>query len=127
VIESLKVVAVGVEVIDSRGRSDRIAQGGGSRGSAQGGVHRGTDAHARPAASQVLLWGYVAETSNLSVRALKVDASYDAVAASEITESGQGDLDGVNLSDGLVVDGYHDFLIDHLGKDIHVLLNQTVR
>ena len=74
---------------------------------------------------KVLLWGYVAEPTQLSVRALKVDASFDEVAASETQE--QGDLDGVNLTDGLVVDGYHHFLIEHLSQGVRVKFDQHVR
>ena len=60
---------------------------------------------------KVILWSYVAPTSALSMRALKVEAKVDEIAAAE-QGTEQGQLAGVNLADGLVVDGY-DLLAAH--------------
>ena len=87
---------------------------------------------------KVLLWGYVADCSRLSTRSLKMDAAYDEAARAELhttkddsvqraserraaagsrhaAAAHAADDDGdeaINLTDGLVVDGY-DFLVKH--------------
>ena len=81
---------------------------------------------------KVLLWGYVADPTRLSMRHLKVNTAIDELVraestsseddvhgmvvdekAGEASSSSAANLTGVNLSDGLVVDGYQ-FLIKHL-------------
>ena len=80
---------------------------------------------------KVLLWGYVATCSRLSMRALKMDAAFDEAAKVELaTDDATGQ--NVNLSDGLVLDGYS-FLIEHLAasqegmSEMDVVFDASVR
>ena len=61
---------------------------------------------------KVIIWSYVAPCALLSMRALKVEAKVDEIAAAE-QGTAEGQLAGINLKDGLVVQGY-DFLVHHL-------------